>query len=178
MKSYQGHRRVRAEQLVVAQNLPVSIQSLYSDRRYRVRGIADWPSEIIYHYIVLHPPVVIRRDGFYHAIGNLRSVELTGYLHPKAWVPVLEHAPVPLRKMEAESVALEFLSTTFGALEPIAFEQSALSLWELYKKHENFPALISTKQALARFLAVNRRRLSQPAQPMPQKTHPTFRRPE
>lgn len=175
MKSYQGHRRVRAERLVVAQNLPVSIQNLYSDRRYRVRGIADWPSEIIHDYIALHPPVVIKLDGVYHAIGNLRSVELTGYLHPKTRVTVLEHAPVPLRKMEAESAALEFVATTFGALEPAAFEQSALSLWELYKGHENFPALIRTKEALGRFLAVNRRRLSQP---MPEKIHSTFRRPE
>lgn len=175
MKSHPEHRRIRAEQLVVAQNLPVSIQCLYSDRRYRVRGVADWPSEIIHDYIVLHPPVVIKRDGAYHAIGNLRSVELTGYLHPKTRVTVLEHAPVPLHKIQAESAALEFVTVTFGALDPVAFEQSVLSFWELYKGHENFPALIRTKQALGRFLAVNRRSLSKP---MPEKIDSTFRRPE
>lgn len=175
MSSYQGHRRVRAEQLVVAQALPVSVQNSYSDRRYRVRGLADWPSEIIYDYIALHPPVVIKLDGVYHAIGNLRSVELSGYLHPKTRVTVLEHAPVPLRKMEAESAALEFVTVTVGAMDPTAFEQAALSLWKSYKKHENFPALISTKQALASFLAINRRSLSRP---MPEKINPTFRSPE
>lgn len=166
------YRRLRAEQLIVAQDLPVSTRNLFSHHRYRARGLAEWPQDIILDFIVLHPPVVIKHPDGFHAIGNLRSVELAGYLHPKLRIPVLVHSPVAQRQLLAQSAALEFVTMTFGALPPGAFEQSALALWELYKSHERFPGNIRSKIQLAQFLSVNRRTLSQA---IPEDIQPTYR---
>ena len=168
-------RRVRVGRITISKDLPIGVRSLHLDRRYRVRGVADWPPEIIADYIMLNPPVVVRRDDSYDAIGNLRSVELSGYLNPQTKVHVWEHESLKLQNLQAESAALEFLTSAFGALDPNRFEESILSLWSLYRGHENFPDLISTKCALAGFLGVNRRRLSKP---VIEKTQPTFRPPE
>ena len=168
-------RRIRTGNILISSRLPLSVQSSYLDQRYRVRGLAELPPEIIQEYILLHPPVVIRGDGSYHAIANLRSVMLSGYLHAKTKIQVLEDDSIKLGNLRAESAALEFLTASFGALDPDRFEDSILPLWHGYREHPNFPDEISSKSALAKFLNVNRRRLSKR---VPEQTQPRFRSPE
>lgn len=157
-------RQVRAQNIIIAHELPVAMRNIFSDRRYRVRDVASMPLENIHNYIAMHPPVVIKSADMFHAIGNLRSVELSAYLDRKARIAVLEHEPVSHKKMAEMIIALEFGKLTFDALEILHFEQTALALWSLYKTQEGCPSAISTKKGLATLLSVNRRKFSMKTQ--------------
>lgn len=156
-------RRISAGKLRLADNLTFAFNDVLNNRQYRLRNPTSWPIEIIQTVIAAHPPIVIKREKVFHAIGNLRSVELAAYLRPETRVLVLEHAPLPENKILSQCAEFEFLTLAFGSLAPSFLDQSALSLWEHYKAHENFPPQIQTKLALADQLAVNRRRLSRKA---------------
>lgn len=154
------YRQVRAQKIIIAENLPTAIKDLFADRRYRVREIASMLPENIHDYIALHPPAVIGRAGMFHAIGNLRSVELLAYLDGKAKIAVLEYEPVSQEKITEIVIALEFEKLIFDAVEPLQFEQIVLAFWLFYQTQKGCPPTISTKKGLARLLSVNRRKFS------------------
>ena len=159
-QNYLRYRRVRADSILLAQELPVAMKNLLMDRRYRVKEISSMPSKNIYEYIALHPPVVVKKADRFHAIGNLRSVELLAYVASNAKVSVLLCEQIPQRKFAEMTVALEFGKLTFDALEPLQFEKTALALWQLYHSQETCPPAVKTKRGLANLLSVNRRKFS------------------
>lgn len=165
------YRHVRAHSIILAQDLPVAMKNLLADRCYRVKDIANMPVENIRQYIALHPPVVFKNDTLFHAIGNLRSLELLGYLQTAERVPVLQLRKIPRKKIAETAIAWEFGKTTFDALEPLQFEQTVLALWDLYHTQQNCPPVIHTKIGLAKFLSINRRKLSKS---VPDQIEPSF----
>ncbi|RUT76893.1 hypothetical protein EHM94_17825 [Marinobacter sp. NP-6] len=154
------YRRVRARSIVIAPGLSVGLKNLLADRRYRIRDLCRVPTEKIVQYVELHPPVVLKHGRVFHAIANLRSVDLLAYLDHKEKVSVLVHEEIPREQLAEMVVAWEFGKLAFDAFDPSNFAQTALALWLQLQKRDSCPSFIRTKQKLARFLSVNRRKFS------------------